>query len=323
MALMDQTATVADISADYRALTEGAAFIDFLNRGRLCLTGADRQTFINGQVTNNVKDLRAGQGCYSALANAKGKMTCDLNVFVLADEILLDFEAGLSGKVSERLEKFIIADDVQIVDASTAYGLLCALGPKSIEKCESLGWQVPRNPYEIVSQNEVYVARTLRLGVPGVDIYYPLNNDEIGKRLSVDFVSMEAFETVRIEQGIPRFGVDMDENTLAPEALGENAISYAKGCYIGQEVIARIRTYGHVAKALRGLRFDASASVPKAVDKVFHEGKEVGWITSAVFSPKLERPIALGYVRKECNQIGARVVVNDAGAEIVPLPFER
>jgi folate-binding protein YgfZ len=323
MAVMDQTATAADIAEDYRALTEGAAFIDFSNRGRLCLTGLDRQPFINGQVTNNVKILGAGQGCYAALVSAKGKMTCDLNVFVLADEILLDFEAGLSAKVSERLEKFIIADDVQIVDASTAYGLLCAVGPKSIEKCESLGWRVPGNAYEILSQNDVYIARTLRLGAPGVDIYYPLNSDEIGKRLPLDLVSMEAFDTVRIERGIPRFGVDMDENTLAPEALGENAISYSKGCYIGQEVIARIRTYGQVAKALRGLSFDAAVSVPKSGDKIFHDGKEVGRITSGVFSPKLERPIALGSVRKECNQIGTRLLVNDAEAEIVPLPFQR
>src|SRR3954467_6849670 len=116
---MDQTAIT---SADYEALTKRAAFIDFSSRGRLCLTGADRQAFINGQVTNNVKDLRAEQGCYAALANAKGKMTCDLNIFVLADEILLDFEPGLAAKVTERLEKFIIADDVQIADAPHTLG---------------------------------------------------------------------------------------------------------------------------------------------------------------------------------------------------------
>src|SRR3954462_3765053 len=202
---MDQPAIAADIAADYRALTEGAAFIDLSNRGRLCLVAADRQAFINGQVTNNVKDLAPGQGCYAALVNAKGKMTCDLNVFVLADEILLDFETGLGAKVSERLEKYIIADDVQIVDASSSYGLLCALGPKAIEKCESLGWHVPAKPYEIVIQGDVYIAQTLRLGAPGVDIFYPLNTGKIaGKRLPVDYGSVEACDTVRVEQGIPR-----------------------------------------------------------------------------------------------------------------------
>jgi folate-binding protein YgfZ len=320
---MDQTATAA---AGYQALTEGAAFIDLSNRGRLCLIGADRQAFINGQVTNNVKDLRAGQGCYAALANAKGKMTCDLNVFVLADEILLDFEAGLSAKVSERLEKFIIADDVQIVDASKSFGLISVLGPKSICVCESLRWNVPKNNFEISLQESTYIANVPRLGAPGVDIYFPVENLDVVEKLrsvGIECCSTEAFETVRIEQGIPRFGVDMDENTLAPEALGENAISYSKGCYIGQEVIARIRTYGQVAKALRGIRFDAGASAPKHGDKILHNGKEVGWITSAVFSAKLECPIALGYVRKECNQVGTRLGVNDSSAEIVKVPFER
>src|SRR5689334_5512663 len=143
---MDQAATVA---SDYQALTEGAAFIDFSNRGRICLVGADRQAFINGQVTNNVKALKPGQGCYAALANAKGKMTSDLNIFVLEDEILIDFEPGLTAKVWERLEKFIIADDVQIVDVSSNYGLLCAFGPKAIETCKPYGWRVPPNPYEV------------------------------------------------------------------------------------------------------------------------------------------------------------------------------
>jgi folate-binding protein YgfZ len=320
---MDQAATT---SADYEALTEGAAFIDFSNRGRLCLTGADRQAFINGQVTNNVKDLRAEQGCYAALANAKGKMTCDLNIFVLADEILLDFEPGLAAKVTERLEKFIIADDVQIADVSGSFGLASVLGPRANTTCESLGWRVPKNSFQIELQDSVYIANVPRLGAPGVDIYYPLETADVFAKLKnagIDACSIEAFETARVEQGIPRFGADMDENTLAPEAVGENAISYSKGCYIGQEVIARIRTYGQVAKALRGLRFDPDASVPKPGDKVHFEGREVGWITSAAFSPKLDRPIALGYVRKECNQIGARLTVNHFGAEIVPVPFQR
>src|SRR5256885_3733234 len=167
---MNQTA--ATVTNDYQALTEGAAFIDFSSRGRLCLVGNDRQAFINGQVTNNVKDLRAGQGCYAALVNAKGKMTTDLNVFVLQDEILLDFETGLSQIVKDRLEKFIIADDVQIVDASTSYGLISVLGPQAIAACESLGWRIPKNNYEIELQDSTYIANVPRLRSPAVDIYF-------------------------------------------------------------------------------------------------------------------------------------------------------
>jgi folate-binding protein YgfZ len=147
-----------------------------------------------------------------------------------------------------------------------------------------------------------------------VDIFYPRDHFPL-KDSGIPEASIDAFETSRIENGIPRFGVDMDENTLAPEAI-ENAISYSKGCYIGQEVIARIRTYGQVAKALRSLRFDPGATVPQAGDKILHDGKEVGWITSACFSPKHQRPVALGYVRKECNQLGTRLNVSDVVAEI-------
>jgi folate-binding protein YgfZ len=270
-----------------------------------------------------VKDLRVGHGCYAALVNAKGKMTADLNIFVLAEEILLDFESSLTANVTERLQKFIVADDVEIVDASKSFGLVSILGPKAVGVCESLGWRVPGRALEIEVQDSTYVANVPRLGASAVDIYFPTENPSVVTKLKaagVENCSMEAFDAVRIEQGIPRFGIDMDENTLAPEALGASAISYSKGCYIGQEVIARIRTYGQVAKALRSLRFEQSAQIPKAGDKIHHDGKEVGWITSAVFSPKFQHPIALGYVRKECNQIGVRLEANGAVAEIVALP---
>lgn len=286
----------------YKAITEGAAWMDASDRGRLCLLGADRQKFLHGQVTNDINKLQVGEGCYAALANNKGKMTSDLNIFILENEILLDFEPGLKDKVRERLEKFIIADDVQIVDASEGFGMLQVFGPKAAEMCKAPA------PFRIVADGPRYVARTTH----SVDIFFP-----IGEMPKMDALqcSPEALETRRIELGSPRFGVDMDENTLVPEAI-EHAISYSKGCYIGQEVIARIRTYGQVAKALRGLRFDSGAN-PKAGDKLFNDGKEVGWITSAAFSPKLQTHIALGYVRKECNQIGARL----GAAEIVPFPI--
>jgi aminomethyltransferase len=137
----------------------------------------------------------------------------------------------------------------------------------------------------------------------------------------------QALEIARIEAGIPRFGADMDETNLAPEAgIEDRAISYSKGCYIGQEVIARIRTYGQVAKALRGLLLaDDSAELPKKGDKLFHGGKEAGSITSALASPTFRRNIALGYVRRECNEPGTelafRIAGRDCSARIVPLPF--
>lgn len=281
--------------------------IDLSNRGRLCLLGADRAAFLHGQVTNNVKDLAPGQGCYAALADHKAKLQAVLNIYNLGEELLLDFDPGLTDKVIARLEKFIIADDVQIVDASSAFGLLTLIRDDA--------WQNQGlNRFEIKQSGDSYVARTPRFGIDCTDIYHLRNNPPIIRNFQP--ASEEMLETLRIENGVPRFGVDMLEGSLVPESLGENAISYTKGCYIGQEVIARIRTYGQVAKALRQLRFDPGAAIPKAGDKIEHEGKEVGHVTSAVFSPRFQRPIALGYVRKECNAPGARVFVNGAEAEI-------
>src|SRR5471030_1946884 len=128
-----------DWLAEHAALDETVGVIDLSFRSRICLTGADRVRFLHGQVTNDVKKLRTGEGCYSAITTAKGKMESDLNIFSLADELLLDFEPGLTGKISARLEKFIVADDVQIVDAAPHYGLLSVQGPQAAEVINALG----------------------------------------------------------------------------------------------------------------------------------------------------------------------------------------
>src|ERR1041385_4884362 len=125
--------------AEYAALRESAGVIDLSFRGRICLTGADRVRFLHGQVTNDVKRLRIGEGCYAALTTAKGKMESDLNIYCLQDELLLDFEPGLTEKISQRLEKFIVSDDVQVVDVAPLYGLLSVQGPKAEVVVQALG----------------------------------------------------------------------------------------------------------------------------------------------------------------------------------------
>src|SRR5439155_5593128 len=130
-----------DPLAERAALRDAAGLVDLSFRSRLCLTGADRQKFLNGQVTNNVKDLKTGQGCYAALVNAKGRMQSDLNIYILADEILLDFEPGYGAKVAQRLEKYIIADDVQVVDVAAHYGLISVQGPEASEVIRALGFE--------------------------------------------------------------------------------------------------------------------------------------------------------------------------------------
>jgi folate-binding protein YgfZ len=331
-----------DWLAEHAALRASAGALDLSFRGRICLTGADRARWLHGQVTNNVKDLRPGRGCYAALVSAKGKLQSDLNIACLPKELLLDFEPGLTEPVTQRLDKYIIADDVQVVDAAPHYGLLTAQGPQADAVVRALGLplEIPAEPLHFTSLNdvtlgEIYLMNQPRAGTNGFDLFVPVPAlgavfDKLiaaARAVGGRACGWQALEAARIEAGIPRFGVDMDETNLAPETgIESRAISYTKGCYIGQEVIARVRTYGQVAKALRGLRLaDDLSALPACGDKLFQDGREAGYITSALASPAFRANIALGYVRKEMNQIGAHLTLQNAHGEspveIVKLPL--
>ncbi len=327
---------------EHRSLKEGAVVIDLSSRSRLCLVGGDRQRFLNGQVTNDVAKLKTGDGCYAALVTAKGKMVSDLNIYALENELLLDFEPGLTGAITQRLDKYIIADEVQIVDVAPHYGLLSLQGPRASDALQQMRLvsTLPMKERTHVlakdeTHGEIYVIRHARCGSQGFDLFVPLAS--LGavfdkaiaavRPIGGSVCGWRALEAARIEAGIPRYGADMDETNLPPEAgIDQTAISYTKGCYIGQEVIARIRTYGQVAKALRGLRLANGLSpLPVKGDKILRDGKEVGYLTSVLASPLLNANIALGYVRRETNQIGATLTLRsqsgETSATIVPLPF--
>ncbi|HXJ61241.1 MAG TPA: glycine cleavage T C-terminal barrel domain-containing protein [Verrucomicrobiae bacterium] len=330
-----------DTQAEYRALQQNAAVLDLSFRSRICLTGADRIRFLNGQVTNNVKDLAVGQGCYAALVNAKGRLQSDFNIYCLPEEVLLDFEPGLSALVAERFNQFIIADDVQVVDVAALYGLISVQGPRASEvvaTLEGLTELPARDRFMRVAcptLGEIYCMNQPRGTASGFDLFTPsaslapLANLlwNAARQLGGGLGGWDALEMVRIEAGIPRFGADMDDTNLAPETgIDERAISYTKGCYIGQEVIARIRTYGQVAKALRGLWLPENLSpLPIRGDKLYHSGREAGYVTSALASPALGRNIALGYVRREWNQPGTALELSTAAGvttvQVVALPF--
>jgi folate-binding protein YgfZ len=303
---------------EYEALTREAALVDLSFRSRICLLGTDREKFLHGQVTNDVLKLKVGQGCYATLVTAKGKIESDLFIHKVKDELLLDFEPGLTQRVIERLNRYVIAEDVQMVDVAPHYGLLFVGGPGSIEILKGSGLQlaIPETPLNWLSttidSEEIYIVNNPRFRSPGFDLFVPVARIEaIARGLLQDGAKLAGFnalETVRIENAVPRFGIDMTEITLPQEAeLQERAISFAKGCYIGQEVIARIRTYGQVAKALRLLRLKDGNTAPPSGAKIFAAGKESGFVTSTTCSPKYKAHVALGYVRKESNAVGTQV----------------
>jgi len=335
----EAVADYGDLPGEHAALDESAGICDLSFRGRLCVLGADRVKFLNGQVTNNVKDLRTGEGCYAALVSAKGKIQSDLHIYILENEILLEFEPGLNEAVQQRLEKYIIAEDAQVADVSAHYGLWSVQGPKAAAVIKPWNFAISEKPNALAkiddpALGEIYVMNRVRTRSAGYDMFVPsaampavasqlvTAATETGGR----FCGWRALETARLEAGLPRFGADMDETNLASEALDTGAISYSKGCYIGQEVIARIRTYGQVAKALHGLRLpDNLPALPVKGDKLYLGDKEAGYITSATASPRLKANIALGYVRREANQTGTELLLQTPSAKvpvkIVELPF--
>lgn len=337
--MLDGNEAVADygeLKAELRSLLESAAVLDLSFRGRICLLGNDRARFLHGQVTNDVKKLRPGDGTYAALVTAKGKMVSDLNIFALADELLLDFEPGRTKVVTERLEKYIVADDVQAVDVTPHYGLLSVQGKRAGATVQALGLtaQLPTaalSSTKLVDATlgEIYVMNHHRVGGPancfGYDLFVPTASlgtvaDQLiaaARQQGGGPCGWQAFDIARIEAGIPRFGVDMDETSLPLECgIEARAVSYQKGCYIGQEVINRIHSIGHVNRQLCHLFLpDDTATPPAHGDKLFHEGKEVGQITSAVFSPVLQANLAIGYVRREAARPGAALSVESAAGE--------
>lgn len=331
-----------DAAAEHAALRSRAVVFDLGFRSRLCLTGADRVAFLHGQVTNDVKALAPGAGCYAALVTARAKMVSDLNLWRLQDELLLDFEPGLAAAVTGRLEKFIVASDVQVLDASPHFGHLSVQGPRAAEllaradlPAEAPGLNLSSVSVDDAALGQQLVMNLPRAGTAGFDIFATGSATagllekllEAARHVGGRAAGWQALEWARVEAGIPRFGADMDETTLPPEAgIESRAVSYSKGCYAGQEVIARIRTYGQVARRLCGLRLaDELAPLPPRGEQLLKDGKEAGFVTTAIASPALKANIALAYVRREACVMGTELTLSPGTgasmARVVALPF--
>ena len=324
MACQQKRAAITGVDDEFKALTQTAGILDFSDRSRLCLLGEDRARFLNGQVTNDINSLSENTGCYAALINAKGKMESDLFIYKLADEILLDFEPGLTQAVKERLENYIITEDVEIVDAAPHFGLLSVQGPESEKALKELGLTQPENKLNVAKEpGGEYVINQPRLGTSGFDLFITVDELENWKGQLVQHAQRcceDSFEKARILATIPRFGQDLTGSNLPPEGgLESRAISYAKGCYIGQEIIARLRTFGQITMALRGLKLKGPAAVG---DAVVFEDKEVGILTSVTSNPDS----ALAILKRTAYEPDTCLYVDTKNgritAQVATLPFE-
>jgi folate-binding protein YgfZ len=309
------------LSAEYRALTESCGLLDCSERGKLALTGPEAKAFLSGQVTNDIEALSLGSGCYSAFLTPKGKMLGDLRVLDLGDELLLDTERVALQALFDMIRRFKIGFDAGLHKRTAERGLLSLIGPDAvgIADAEGLADVEHSNAFVEIEGIAVLAVRTY----VGTDMICQESDTE---RLTsallergAQTVSEQTAEILRVERGRPRYGIDLDDTVIPQEAgLNERAVSFTKGCYVGQETVARLYYRGKPNRHLRGLRLSA----PAATGEELHLAERpVGRLGSAVVSPELG-PIALALVRREA-QPGAIVSVGERGttAEIVGLPF--
>jgi glycine cleavage system T protein len=328
-----------DPKAEYRMLRYGFGLIDLSNRGLIRVAGRDRERFLNAMLSNNTADLEPGQGCYATFLNAKGHMVTDLVVYAEAASYLLEVEPHTVTTFLEAIDFFVISEDVTFAVETGKRAALAVQGPKASDVLAAVSGQEPLGnlaPYGSrsyrIADHEVWVAWRSYTREPGylliIDpaaaaaVWATLRQQ--GEAFEGGMVGLEALNTLRIESGTPRFGVDMTEATIPIEANLQSAISYTKGCYVGQEVIARIDARGHVNRQLVGLLL-GDAGLPEAGARIYSPEREVGWITSATQSPTMQQTIALGYVRRESLAPGTALQVRtDAGhipATVSALPF--
>src|SRR5581483_12517 len=291
-------------------------------RGKLALTGADAKSFLQGQVSNDVEALSPGQGCYAAFLTPKGKMLGDLRVLDAGEELLLDTERVALPELFNMIRRFSIGYDAQLHKRTLESGLLSLIGPESSAVMAVPGLGQSEHDHVAFSAGAI-AARAIRTDV-GIDLLCTAGDTE---RLR-DFVcesgavpvSEPAAEIVRVEHGRPRYGVDVDDAVIPQEAgLNARAVSFTKGCYVGQETVARLYYRGKPNRYLRGLRLDGEAA---SGDQLTLDGRPVGSLTSVAHSPRLGT-IALALVRREAPP-GTNVSVgadSSVSAEVVELPF--
>jgi tRNA-modifying protein YgfZ len=300
-------------AAEYDLLREAVGLVDGSARGKLRLTGAEAAEFLQGQVTNDVEALAPGTGCYAALLNHKGKVQLDMRVLRAADWIWIDTEPGYAPALERTIRTFGIGRDVRGEDLTDAYAILSLLGPAARSVLDAAP---PAEEHAFVEgEHGLYVATQL-----GVDVICPAEGaDAVRVALGVEAVSSEAAECLRIEAGRPRFGADFDTDTIPEEAgLNERAVSFAKGCYVGQETVARLHYKGKPNRHLRGLRL--SEPVPSGTELRLGD-RVVGRVGSVAVSP-VHGPVALAIVRREADP-GDELVAGDSGATaaVVEPPF--
>jgi aminomethyltransferase len=299
----------------YQALRESAAWLDLSARGKVLAFGEDRARLLHAMTTNHVEGLAEGSGCYAFFLNAQGGILGDVNLFRMPDHFLLDTEPETAVKLREHLDHYIIADDVTLEDRTAGIATIAVEGPRAAELLAALGAPVPAAPYDHLVWEDRTVARVDSTGADGCFIFLPASKQlDLIRELEaagIDGASAEDARVVRIEHGRPRYGEDITEDDVPQETQVLRAVHFKKGCYIGQEIVERIRARGHVNRLLVRLTIDAAH--PPARGTALPGGA----ITSAAFSPALGKVVAFGYARAASARPGTEFPVDGAPARVV------
>jgi aminomethyltransferase len=286
-------------------------------RGRIAVRGRDRARLLHNLTSNEVKKLGAGSGCYAFLLSPQGRIQADLTLLAFDDRILLDTEPELREKIAAHIRRYIVADQVELEDVTEATCAIALEGPESALVLEKAGGAVPAGDYHHLSWGQATVARISLTGQPGFRIYAPAGAaDEIVRRLAeagAQPATEEDARLVRLENGRPRYGEDIRDTSLPQETGQMHAVSFSKGCYLGQEIVERIRAQGHVNRKLVQLRLD---SVAPAGSKLTADGAEAGEITSSIYSPAESSAVALAYVRANYATQGQALAAGDIPAVV-------
>jgi folate-binding protein YgfZ len=348
--------------AEYQEARRHAVVFDLSHRGKVELTGADSGRFLHNLCTNDVANLPLGAGREAFLTNAQARVVAHALIYHVMQEgrevWWLDVAPGTADKVVKHLDHYRISEQVEMADRTVEYAQLHVAGPEAADLLETVvrtdlkalaeladaeqTFRPPPSPEEAGDPSKLrtamiriptvaaaHVRRHDPLGLPGYDVVCARGLAEtVWQHLTAAGVrpaGLETYHALRVEAGTPLYGVDIDESNLAPEVgRTRQAISYTKGCYLGQEPIVRIRDLGHVNRSLLGVKIAAQEPVPRGT-KLFREGKEVGQVTSSVVSPRLGATLALAYIRRGSDQAGTALEVEAGGgrraAEVVTLPL--
>lgn len=326
------------ITQECFAARHQCALIDHPDSAVIEVRDSDRVSFLHRMLTNDIKKLAPGHGIYACLLNAQAKVLADMSVLYSKDFFWLLTTASLKDKILSLLNQAVIMDQVELIDRSDALKLISIHGPKSKDFLASLGKNLvwPKDPLSHSSVSIAGIPLTLlrlnMIGEIGFGLLMPRGGENVveskilenSEKFGLVTIHQNAVETLRIEAAIPRYGIDFDDSYLLPEAGLEHAVSYTKGCFPGQEILARLDSRGNVAKKLTGFELKGE-KVPAKGDKIIVDGKEEGFVTSAAFSPTLKKTIALGYIKIETLKPGREVTVETSEdrlpARVKTLPF--